>query len=86
MGTPYKERSWWGRIIGRSVIAILLGNFFEKKTNTASIVALILVLTTCYVVVIKGKLGYMPSLLNIVFVVIGYYFGAKQHTINEEDD
>lgn len=79
------ERSWWQRTFGRSLISLLIGNFFEKKTNAASLIALILVTSICYVIVIKEKYDYMNFLLNIVFVVIGYYFGAKQETIDKTD-
>ena len=86
MSNPYSERSWWGRIFGRSVISALVGNFFEKKNNAASIVALILVVTICYVIVVKDKFEYMAMLLNLVFVVVGYYFGTKQECIAQEEE
>lgn len=80
-------RSWWSRTFGRSVLEMLLGNkFFEKKANVASIVALLLVLSICYVIVVKEKFEYMNFLLNIVFVVIGYYFGAKQEAVAPGED
>ena len=60
---------------------MLVGTFFEKKTNAASIIAIILVLSICYVIVVREKFEYMSFLLNIVFVVIGYYFGAKQESV-----
>jgi uncharacterized membrane protein YfcA len=86
MTIPYSEKSWWGRIVGRSIISVLFGSFFEKKTNAASIIAIFLVLTICYVIVVKEKFDYMNGLLNIVFVVIGYYFGAKQTPVKEEEE
>jgi hypothetical protein len=49
MGTPYSEKSWWGRIFGRSIISALFGTFFEQKANAASIIAILLVLSICYV-------------------------------------
>jgi hypothetical protein len=79
------ERSWWSKIFGRSVISMLVGNFFEKKNNAASIIAIFLVITICYVIVVKEKYEYMSFLLNIVFVVIGYYFGAKQESTGNEE-
>ena len=82
--TPYSERSWWARIFGRSIISACFGNFFESKANAASIIALILVSTICYVIAVKDKFEYMSFLLNIVFVVIGYYFGSKQEAISQD--
>ena len=81
MTTSISEKSWWARTFGRSVISMLVGTFFEKKTNAASIIAIILVLSICYVIVVREKFEYMSFLLNIVFVVIGYYFGAKQESV-----
>ncbi len=80
------EKSWWARTFGRSVISMLVGTFFEKKSNAASIIAIILVLSICYVIVIKEKFEYINFLLNIIFVVIGYYFGSKQESVEKEDD
>lgn len=47
-----------------------------------------LVATLCYIVARKEKYEYAPGLLNIVFVVIGYYFGSKREhdTGNDEDE
>lgn len=64
---------------------MLVGNFFEKKSNAASIIAIILVLSICYVIVVKEKFEYINFLLNIIFVVIGYYFGSKQESIERDD-
>lgn len=65
---------------------MLVGTFFEKKTNAASLIALMLVVTICYVIVFQQKYEYMNFLLNIVFVVIGYYFGAKQEVVDKEEN
>lgn len=86
MDTPKSEKSWWGRIFGRSIMSMLFGTFFEKKANAASIIAIILVFTICYIIVVKEKYEYTSFLLNIIFVVIGYYFGAKQEGIDKEDE
>lgn len=79
------EKSWWARTFGRSIISMLVGNFFEKKSNAASIIAIILVLSICYVIVVKEKFEYIDFLLNIIFVVIGYYFGSKQENVERDD-
>lgn len=86
MEIQLNKTSWWRRIFGRSVIGILFGNFFEKKANAASIIAIMLVSTICYSIVIKEKMEYMNVLLNLVFVVVGYYFGAKQERVEEESE
>jgi uncharacterized membrane protein AbrB (regulator of aidB expression) len=83
MAVP-NEKSWWARTFGRSVISMLVGNFFEKKSNAASIIAIILVLSICYVIVVKEKFEYINFLLNIIFVVIGYYFGSKQESVEKD--
>ena len=78
MTTKLSEKSWWSRTFGRSVLEMLIGiKFFENKSNAASLIAIILVISICYVIVVKEKFDYMNFLLNIVFVVIGYYFGAN---------
>jgi len=86
MATTNSEKSWWARMFGRSVFSMVVGNFFEKKNNAASIIAIVLVFTICYVIVVKEKFEYMSFLLNIVFVVIGYYFGAKQESTDNNDE
>lgn len=86
--TEFNQRSWWSRLSGgRSIISLLLGDFLADKNNAASIIAILLVLTLCYVVAIREKYEYANGLLNIVFVVIGYYFGSKRRKdqADEED-
>ena len=65
---------------------MLFGNFFEKKSNAASIVAIMLVSTICYGIVVKERYEDMNLLFNLVFVVIGYYFGAKQEGVEKDCD
>jgi len=43
MAGDQKQKSWFARILGRSLISVLFGNFFEKKNNSAGIVAIMLV-------------------------------------------
>ena len=64
----------------------IVGIFFEKKRNTPSILAILLVGTICYVVVAKEKYDFLTPLMNIIFVVVGLYFGPKPCADNEEDD
>ena len=86
MATENGQKSWWARTFGRSVISMLVGNFFERKANAGSLIAIFLVLSICYVIVVKEKYEYMNFLLNIVFVVIGYYFGTKQETVEKTEE
>jgi len=65
---------------------MLFGTFFEKKANAASLIAILLIATLCYVIVFREKYEYMNGVLNVVFVVIGYYFGAKQGLVSKEED
>ena len=81
-----KQQSWFSKTLGRSLFSLIFGNFFEKKNNVSSLIALILVLAGCYVVVIQQKSDYIPYLFNILFVVIGYYFVKRQGSVNDEDE
>ena len=85
--TDIKQRSWWSRLSGgRSIISLLLGDFLADKNNAASIIAILLVKTLCYVVAFREKYEYANGLLNIVFVVIGYYFGSKREKDESDED
>lgn len=70
----------------RSVLSVLVGHFFADKNNAASVIALLLVASLCYIVTFKEKYEYANGLLNIVFVVIGYYFGSKREKEDDEDE
>lgn len=80
------EKSWYSRILGRSLISIVFGNFFESRNNAAAIIGIVLVLTLCYVIVFREKYEYMNAVLNVVFVVIGYYFGSKHAQSQDADE
>ena len=80
------HRSWWSRTLGRSVLSVFVGHFFQDKNNAASVIAILLVATLCYIVAIRQKYEYVNGLLNIVFVVIGYYFGSKRELDTGDDD
>jgi len=86
-----KQKSWYARTFGRSIFSIIFGKFFEVKNNTAGIVATSLVLTLCFVVVYKVDAvtnldKILEGVLNVIFVVVGYYFGAKQAAISNDDE
>jgi hypothetical protein len=84
--TDKDERSWWRKVFGRSILKALIGDFFADKNNAASVIAILLVATLCYVVAMRQKYEYTNGLLNIVFVVIGYYFGSKREREGNDDD
>lgn len=86
MAEQTPSKSWYAKIIGRSFFSVIFGTFFENKNNAAAIIGVVLVLTLCYVVVFKEKYEYMSAVLNVVFVVIGYYFGAKQGAPSQEGE
>ena len=86
MTTDHTPISWWQRTFGRSLLRIVIGDFFADKNNAASIIAITLVFSLCYIVVKDQKYEYVDGLLNIVFVVIGYYFGAKREVDQGGDD
>jgi hypothetical protein len=79
-------QSCYNRLIGRSLVSIIFGTFFENKNNTAAIIGIVLVFTLCYVVVFREEYEYMSAVLNVVFVIIGYYFGAKQGPVGKDVD
>jgi len=84
-------KSWWARTFGRSIFSMVFGKFFETKNNAAGIIAVSLVLTLCYIVISKISLitdmdKITDGVLNVIFVVVGYYFGAKQQPVDKEDD
>lgn len=83
---PVKSQSLFSRLLGRSIMSAIFGKFFENKNNTASLLAIILVITLCWVIITKEKYDFLNGILNIVFVIIGYYFGAKQSAVLEEEN
>jgi hypothetical protein len=84
--TDGHQKSLYEKTFGnRSLISVLVGGFFADKNNAASVIAIVLVLTLCYIVAWKEKYEYATGLLNIVFVVIGYYFGSKRQRDDEGD-
>jgi len=81
-----KHISMWKKVFGESIIRLLFGRFFENKNNTASILAIILVITLCWVIIFRDKYEYISTLSNIIFVIVGYYFGVKQSAVMKESD
>lgn len=88
---PDQKKSWFAKVLGRSIFSAIFGKFFEVKNNTAGIIAITLVFTLCFVVVKKIELindldNIIEGVLNVIFVVVGYYFGAKQSAVSTERD
>jgi hypothetical protein len=79
-------RSWWQKIFGRSLLKAIVGDFFADKNNAASVIAITLVLTLAYIIIVDKQFEAVSGLLNVVFVVIGYYFGSKREKADEEYD
>jgi len=87
INAPVDQRSCWQKAFGnRSILSLLVGHFFADKNNAASVIAILLVVALCYIVVFKEKYEYATGLLNIVFVVIGYYFGSKRAMEDEDEE
>ncbi|VVE00870.1 hypothetical protein PAQ31011_02135 [Pandoraea aquatica] len=81
-----KENPWWWRTFGRrGLLQLVIGDLFADKNNAASVIAIILVATLCYLVAFKEKYDLTAGMMNVVFVVIGYYFGAKRNSDDKEE-
>jgi hypothetical protein len=86
-----KQKSWYNRILGRSFFFIIFGKFFEKKDNSAALIAIMLVGTLCFTVIYNlinsvNITEELRIITNVIFVVIGYYFGSKQLNVSDEND
>lgn len=79
-------RSWWRRVFGRSLLKAIVGDFFDRKRNTASLIALMLVGTICYVILVHQKYEYMTVVTNLAFAVAGFYFGSKAGNSDDDED
>lgn len=85
------HKSLYMRTFGRSFFSMVFGKFFEVKNNTAGIIATSLVITLCFVVIYKVDAitnldKILEGVLNVIFVVVGYYFGAKQAAITKGEE
>ncbi|MEO5361690.1 MAG: hypothetical protein H7843_14805 [Nitrospirota bacterium] len=88
-------KSFYWRIFGgRSVMGIIFGSFFENKNNTAGIISVLPIGTLCYLLIINiDNMSKLPiyddicrGVLNVIFVVVGYYFGAKQNAVKQDEE
>jgi len=88
MAEQKERRSLYEAVFGgRSLLSVLVGTqILADKNISASIIAITLVATLCYVVVVAQKYDYANALANIVFVIIGYYFGSKRDVAVAEGD
>lgn len=86
------KRSYFQRVFGRSFFSMVFGGYFENKNNAAGLVACILVSTFCFIAIYglindkKLESNMTNGILNVIFVVIGYYFGAKIGRETKEGD
>lgn len=89
---PSDKRSLFQKVLGRSFFSMLFGGYFQNKNNAAGLVAFTLVSTFCFIAIytlITGKelsTDLTNGILNVIFVVIGYYFGAKMGRETKEGD
>lgn len=79
------SRSWWSRTFGRSVYGIIFGNNLADRNVAATVIGIMLVATLCWLA-ITGKANLSGDLVNIVFVVVGFYFGSKRVQATDCDD
>lgn len=80
-----KSPSVWLAIAqNRSLLGLIVGQFFTNKNNTAALIAIALVATLCWLA-FAGNEAIVPILSNIIFVVIGYYFGTKSTEDSDRD-
>lgn len=84
------EKSLFAKVLGRSFFSVIFGKFFESKNNTAGFIAACLVATLCSIVIYKANTissvdKIIEGVLNVVFVVVGYYFGAKGKIVTEKE-
>jgi multisubunit Na+/H+ antiporter MnhF subunit len=83
-----KEQSWWAKIFGRSIYSLIFGNNLADKNVAATIISILLVATLCYLAVTldgQDRSMLIQGLANLVFGVVGYYFGSKREEASEED-
>jgi uncharacterized membrane protein len=70
----------------RSAFSWVFGSFFSNSSNTAGLLAFILVSAVLYMYV--AKLPVPDKLLDILLIIIGFYFGgmvAKRDMPNQRD-
>ncbi len=75
---------WYLFFKNRSILGLIIGQFFTSKNNTAAVIAIALVTTLCWLA-LNGNEDIVPVLSNVIFVIIGYYFGAKSSEASERD-
>ena len=80
-----EEKSWWMRIFGRSLYGLIFGNNLADRNVAATIIGIMLVATLCYLA-IKGNTELVAPLVNVVFVVVGFYFGSKREEGADEEE
>lgn len=86
MNTEVPEvKSWWARTFGRSILGLLVGKNFSDRNVAATIIGVTLTATLCWMA-IKGKDDLAAPLTNLVFAVVGFYFGSKREKGDDSDE
>jgi hypothetical protein len=65
---------------------MIFGDNLADKNVAATIIGVMLVMTLCYMAAFRGRTELLTPLVNIVFVVVGFYFGSKREVANECGD
>jgi multisubunit Na+/H+ antiporter MnhF subunit len=85
--TGGKPASWWDRTLGRSLYGLIFGNNLADKNVAATIISIMLVGTLCYLAVTlsesQARQSLINALANLVFGVVGYYFGSRRAKADE---
>ena len=81
-----EQESWWTRVFGRSLYGLIFGNNLADRNVAATIIGFMLVATLCYLAAFKGKDDLIAPLVNVVFVVVGFYFGTKREVGSDEEE
>jgi len=75
-------------VFGRSIYGLVFGKNLADRNVAATIIGVMLVATLCYLAAFKQRYELLPPLSNIVFVVVGFYFGSRREksTDGEENE
>lgn len=83
-----KAHSWWTKTFGRSLYGLIFGGNLADKNVAATVISIMLAATLCYLAItLQGQNQTMliQALANLVFGVVGYYFGSKRAKAEEEE-
>jgi hypothetical protein len=86
MAASEEQKSWWTKIFGRSLYGLVFGKNLADRNVAATFIGIMLVATLCYLAAFKGHNELITPLVNVVFVVVGFYFGAKRETGTDDEE